>query len=247
MKLKNFTTTTMIAVTVLTFAACKKNSVSPTKPQMSFQLKADNTTSTLAVSPGTNHLLTNSQSAGIAGLTFISGTANIAKFKLRAKKNGTEIEITSKNLNNVDLFALNPSIVGVTLDTGTYKEIEVRVMLQKTADTSTLPLKLKGTFTNSGGTVIPFEVDLNDDATIKAEADNITVSSSTDFTVLVTMHLNLLLTGLSAADFESAVLTNGNIVISNSSNTSIYNQILSNLSSCGHGEFSEHHHDGSDH
>ncbi|MBS1530950.1 MAG: hypothetical protein JSU01_11615, partial [Bacteroidetes bacterium] len=93
---------------------------------------------------------------------------------------------------------------------------------------------------------VPFEIDVNDDATIKAEAENITVSSTTDFAALVTMHLDLLLNGLAAADFESATLTNNTIMISSSSNTSIYNKILSNLSSCGHGEFSEHRHDGGD-
>ncbi|HVW14118.1 MAG TPA: hypothetical protein VHB54_09855 [Mucilaginibacter sp.] len=248
MKLRNFAATIMIAGAVLALTACKKNSINPASanPQMSFQLKADNASTTLAASPGgNNHLSLNSVSPGVTGLTFTSGIANIAKFKLEAKKNGVETEITSKNLSNVDLFAISPSIVNVNLDTGTYKEIEVRVEFQKTADTSALPLKLKGTFTNSGGTVVPFEFDLNDNVTIKAEAENITVNSTTDFSTLVTMHLNLLLNGISASDIDSAQLTNGTIVVSSSSNSSIYNKIVANLGDCGHAEFGEHHHDGS--
>jgi hypothetical protein len=230
-----------ITMAVMALAACKKNGTMPssTGPQMSFQVKADNLSTNLA-SATQGSASVNS----ITGLTWISGIANISQFKLEAKKNGVETEIKSKNLTNVDLFALSPSIANVTIDTGTYKEIEIRVVFRKTSDTSALPLMLKGTFTTSGGTVIPIEFDFNDDATIKAEAHNITVTSTTDFVALIHLHLGKLEAGISAADLEAATLTNGMIVISNSSNTSIYNRVLSNLGNSGESEFDEHHKDG---
>lgn len=229
-------------------AACKKTTNSPSSKtsQLSFQLKADNATSNLSAIFTGSKLATNSTFTGIAGLTFTSAVANISKFKLEAKRNGVEIEVTSKNLTNVDLFALSPSIASVTLDTGIYNEIEIKVILAHSADTSAIPLKLKGTFTASGGSAIPLEFNFNSDATIKAEAENINVTSTIDFVALVHLHLNKLEAGITATDLENATLTNGVIVISNTSNTTIYNKVLANLSTCGENEFREQHKDGSD-
>jgi hypothetical protein len=229
---------------VVSSTACKKTGNAPsTNPKLTFQLKADNAAVTLATTPATKTgLVTNSSTASIAGLTWTAGIANISKFKLEAKKNGIETEITSKNLTNVDLFALSPTIANATLDTGTYKEIEIRVVLEHSADTTAIPLKLTGTFTNSSGKVIPIKFELNDDVTIKAEAENIVVSSTIDFAALVHLHLNKLETGVTVADLEAATLTNGTIVISNSSNSAIYNKVLSNFTSCGESEMHHHQH-----
>lgn len=243
--------TGIFAVTVLALtglAACKKSGNSPSSKtsQLSFQLRADNATSNLAASSTGGKLSTNSTFQGIAGLTFTSAVANISRFKLEAKKNGVEIEIISKNLSNIDLFAIDPTVASVTLDTGIYQEIEIKVELQHTSDTSALPLKLKGTFTNSVGTAIPIEFDFNSDAVIKAEAENINVSSTINFVALVHLHLNKLGAGVVATDLDNAAQTNGTIIISPTSNTDIYNKVVANLSSCGENEFKEHHKDGSD-
>jgi hypothetical protein len=229
-------------------AACKKTGSSPSSKtsQLSFQMQADNATSNLAASTTGSKLSTNSTFQAIPGLTFTSAIANISRFKLEAKRNGVEIEVTSKNLSNVDLFALDPTVTSVTLDTGVYKEIEIKVELKHSSDTLAIPLKLKGTFTNSGGTVIPIEFDFNSDATIKAEAENIAVTNTINFVALVHLHLNKLEAGITAADLDGATQTNGMIVISDTSNTAIYNKVLANLSDCGENEFREHHKDGSD-
>jgi hypothetical protein len=234
-----------ILLAVITMAACKKSGVSPSNSsQVSFQMQADNSATTLAATPGaSNGLVTNSVGASISGLTWTSGIANISKFKLEAKKKGTGIEIESKNLTSVDLFALSPLAANVTVDTGTYKEIEVRVELLQTT-TGAIPLTLKGTFTNSGGATTPIEFDLNDDVTIKAEAQDVVINGTTDFAALVHMHLNKLVAGLTAADLDAAALTNNTIVISKTSNTAIYNKILANLTTCGDSEFKDEHHKG---
>lgn len=228
-----------ITLAVVSLSACKKSGNAPTTKtsQLSFQMVADNSTTSLAGSSFT----TNSVTVDVPGLVFTAGTANISQFKLEAKRNGIETEISSKNLTNVDLFALAPSIADITIDTGTYREIEIKVVLQKTSDLTALPLKLTGTFTNNQGTVIPVEFDLNDDVTIKAEAENIHVTNTTDFVALVHMHLLKLEAGITAATLDGATLTNGVLIISSSSNSAIYNRVLANFSDCGETEFREHH------
>jgi hypothetical protein len=208
-------------------------------------MQADNSLTNLSASSASG-LSANSTFTGITGLTFTSGTANVSQFKFEAKRNGVEIEVTSKKLTNIDLFAASPSIAGVTIDTGLYREIEIRAIFQKSADTTAIPLQLKGSFTAGNGTVIPIEFDLNDNVTIKSEVEDVQVSSTTDFAALIHIHLRKLEAGVTAADLEAAKLTNGVLVISNSSNTSIYNKIIGNFTNCGETEFRGHHKDGND-
>lgn len=230
-----------IVLTLIGLTACKKTGNKPTSTnsQLSFQLRADNATSTLAATNTSGTLTTNSTFQSIPGLTITSALANISKFKFEAKRNGIEIEVSSKNLSNVDLFALDPTVTTVTLDTGIYKEIEIKVELLLSSDTSALPLKLKGTFTNSGGAIIPIEFDFNSDATIKAEAENINVSNTINFVSLVHLHLNKLEAGITATELANATQTKGTIIISPTSNIGIYNQVLANLESCSENEFKQ--------
>jgi hypothetical protein len=239
--MKTFKTSIFAAVllSVMVLAACKKNSSTP-KPasatsQLAFQMQAVNNSSNLA----TNSLATSS----IAGLTWTAGMANISKFVFEAQRNGVTINVTSRNADSVNLFTVNPTVTYITLDTGVYKEIEIKVYLEPTSDTSHLPLKLTGTFTNDSSKVIPIELDLNSDVTISAEADNVHITGITDYVALVQMELPKLTAGVTAADLNSATLTNGKIIISKTSNTSIYWKIKSDFADCGHSEFREHHRD----
>ena len=129
----------VLALTAWRHAKKTGNSPSSKTSQLSFQLKADNATSNLSATPIGNKVATNSTFTGIAGLKFTSAVANIDKFKLEAKRNGVEIEVSSKNLSNVDLFTLSPSIACVTSDTGIYKEVEIKVVLAHSADTVPSP------------------------------------------------------------------------------------------------------------
>jgi len=228
----------MMAAALL--ASCKKSGptyVTASSSQLSMGIKADN-----AITPlnATNATALNSSPQTSAMVTFTSGIANISGFKFEARKKGLQIEVQSRGLSTIDLFAINPTMIGITLDTGTYTEIELRVEFTKSS-TATLPLVLKGTFTTTSGTVIPVEFDLNDNAEVKVEQHDAVVDGKTNLTNVVMLHLNKLLTGVSPADLSAATQTNGTIIISSSSNNSIYKRILDNLSSCGDSNGFEHH------
>jgi hypothetical protein len=222
----------VVLLAVIALAACKKNSSTPklasATSQLAFQVQASN----LASVPDSL----------IKGLTWTAGIANISKFTFEAQRKGTTIDITSRNVDSVDIFSLNPTMTYVTLDTGVYKEIEVKVYLEPSSDTSKLPLKLTGTFTNDSSKVIPIELDLNSDVTISTEVDNVDITGTADYTALVTMELYKLMAGVTATELDKATLTGGKIIISKTSNASIYRMIRSNVSDwrCGHFEFREH-------
>lgn len=224
--------TTMVLV-ILSFAACKKGSknaavIPSSTAKLSFQLKA--TAASLASLPADS-------SSSIAGLVWTAGHANIGKFAFEARRSGVSINIVSNNLTNVDLFALTPLQTYVTLDTGVYKEIEVTAFLESTD--SIPPLKVSGTFTNDSSKVVPIEFDLSGHATVNVEENNIDINGVTDYTALLDLQLARLTKGITADELNKATLTNGSIIISKSSNTTLYWKMRSNIARCGWGEFRE--------
>jgi len=226
-----------VILAIISFAACKKGSnKSSTVPsgsvKLSFQMKAAN--ATLASLPADS-------SSTIAGLTWTAGSANIGKFSFEAERSGISIEIDSHNLTNVDLFALTPLQTYVTLDTGVYKEIEITAFLEST-DTIP-PLKLSGTFLSDSSKTVPIEFDLSGHATVKVEEKNIDINGTTDYTALLDMQMTRITKGITADDLNKAVLTNGAIIISKTSNPTLYWKMRSNIARCGWGEFREWRHD----
>jgi hypothetical protein len=236
----------LLMVVLLAFGCKKGNAPLPvTKAsQVAFGVKAVNSSTILAAS--TSKLTVNSV-ATIPVIQFTAGVANIAKFQLEAKTANSSVEIETRNLMNVDLFAVNPSVASATLDTGTYKQIEVRVEFVKSADTSATPLKLKGGFTAADGTVIPVEFDINEDLTIKAEATNVVLHNTGDLLTIVQLHLDKIVAGITASDLAAADKTGGVIIISETSNINLFNKIKFNVEGCGDTEVqddSSGHHGG---
>jgi hypothetical protein len=228
------------------FSACKKgdaSSSSVTDTQMSFALSASGNISPFSVTGGSDQLTTNGLSTSAtstASISWTSGVANVSGFKLEAKKKGTEVEISSRNLTSIDLFSTTPTTISTAIDTGTYREIELRVLFTKST-TATIPLTLKGNYTSTTGMVTPIEFDFNDDAVIKVEAENITVDGKTDVATIAKLDVTKLVNGFAASILDSAVRTNGAIVISSTSNTNIYNFIKANIVGCGRFGGFEHH------
>ncbi|RWY46207.1 hypothetical protein [Mucilaginibacter gilvus] len=220
----------LVAFIALAVSSCKKDSTSTgasATSEMTFAVSPDNPTTTLDAVGGPQVQSTGT-TAITAGVTWTSGIANIAHFKLEAKKNGVEKEISTSNLTNVDLFAAVPAFVKANVDTGTYKEIELRILLVKSTGTD-IPLTLKGTFTSKGGAVVPIQYEFNEDALIKLEAENVTIDGTNNVTAGTNIHLNKLLFGLTSAQIDAATRTSGTIIISSSSNPILYAHIKLNV------------------
>jgi hypothetical protein len=223
----------IIVMMALGFFGCKKNGVAPSvanAPKIVFGLQSTNAAAILPASTAGVQVNTVSTPPQIM---WTAGMANITKFKFEAKRAGIEREFESTHLMNVDLFALSPSLISTPIDTGTYKEIEVKVELTQSADTSALPLKLMGTFTNSQNVAIPVELDLNANMEIKAEAKDVVVSASQNLQTIFLLNLNKISTGITGSDLGAATQTGGVIIISSTSNVNLFNIILQNVSNIG--------------
>jgi hypothetical protein len=211
-----------------TMVSCKKDNTtnSGTGAEVAFALTADNATSTLGTTSANGPVV--NATAANASINWTSAIANISRFKLEAKKNGIETEIHSKNISGLDLFSLNQASITALIDTGTYREIEIKVLLVKSSGTD-IPLTVKGVFTSAGGAVVPIEFDYNENAILKSEAENVTVDGTSDVTAKLNLHLNKLLSRIPSAEIDAATRTNGTIIISNSSNATIYNKVIANI------------------
>jgi hypothetical protein len=223
---------------VVNISSCKKSGVSPSAAnskvsQVSFGVLSDASPANLAAAGST--VAVNAVTAPPL-ITFTSGIANVTRFEFEAKKDGVETSVETRNLMNVDLFALNPALVNTVIDTGTYKEIEVRLVLTQSS-TSAIPLTLMGTVTPPQGAAIPFEFDFNQDLQIKAEAKNVVISATQNLKTMFLLHWNMILANISPADVSAATLTNGKIVVSSTSNAAIFNKIVANLGSIGETKF----------
>ncbi|HEY4195539.1 MAG TPA: hypothetical protein VGM63_08385 [Mucilaginibacter sp.] len=230
---------TPLVLAVILLAACKKNNSSNTatppsgSSKLTFQLAAVNSADSTGAAVDSV--------PSIAGLVWSAGTANVGKFDFVAKRSGVSINILSRNLTNVDLFALTPLVTYVTLDTGVYKQIQISAFLESSNNDSIPPLKLSGSFTNDSSKVVPITFTLTDNAIVQVGASNIDINGTTDYTALLDMQLNKVTRGITAADLNKAKVTNGTIVISRSSNSQLYYKMRANIAGCGRSFFRFHH------
>lgn len=224
-----------VVLAIISLAACQKNNKSNTpvaatgSSQLSFQLQASG--NNLANLPADSV-------SSIAGLTWTAGTANVGKFAFVAQRSKVTIDVFSRNLTNVDLFALTPLQTYITLDTGTYRKISITAYLEKT-DTI-LPMKLSGSFTNDSAKVVPIEFDLSDNAVVQVKTDSVTINGTTDYTALLNMQLDRVTKGITADELNKAKVTDGSIIISKSSNVYLYYKMRANIALCGWYQFRWH-------
>lgn len=218
------------------FASCKKDTSS--------------SSSTLRIkTQATNKSFTVLKSASLAIPSFVWDTCfiNVSKIEFEAEKKESEnsqgfsnIDYEWKGAKKIDLFSANSIIGEINLQPGVYEEISLEIKALK-ADAGTSPVfYLSGTYTNTIGAVIPIKVIVNEDIEFKAEAEGGTILNAVNnYTSLINLNLALLMNGILISDLESATLSNGKIVISSSSNSTLYTKIKGNFDSSDNAEFDE--------
>ena len=219
MKITNLLLITAIAVTTLFVASCKKSSNSASG--IKYQLQTTNRSAVIARTTTGN-------------LLWASGSAFATEVKFQAKKDNHEVEFKSQSPQLIDLF-LPVTILGtITLDPGTYTEVEFEVELNPNG--SNTALELNGQYT-SGSVTTPVKFTVNAPLELKNEKNNVVIKDNNSYKALTTINLSLITTGVTEVMFNSAVRTSGTILISSTSNVNIYNIILANLHNSDEVEF----------
>lgn len=225
----------LILVAGMILSSCtKENSTGDGK--LSYKVKPANFTASVGPAVAGSGLIVavNSNSS----LTWTSGNLNISEIDFEAESKSAEIEYELKQAFNVDLFNLSPVLGSITLPDATYEEVELKLVLKKSA-TSNIPLTLKGSYTDGSGTKIPVEFYFNEDFEVEVEAENIIVSGTNDYLGLINVQLNKFLTNVISADLSGAAKTNGVIVISSTSNMELYAKLKANLNAFADCDFED--------
>jgi hypothetical protein len=223
-------------VTGILVTSCSKDTTSPSTTSLGVKMQAINKSFSLL------------KSTALATPSFMwdSSFIVVSKIELEAEhlKNGmsanpSEVHFEWNGPAKIDLFRLNSTIGNIALQPGIYNEVSIKIN-SFSSDAGALPdFFLSGTYTNAVGSVIPIEFIVNEDFEFKVKLEGSSLDGVNDYTSLINMNLTLLFAGIQSADLDGATLTNGKIMISNSSNTSLYSKIIANFSSCGESETSK--------
>lgn len=155
-------------------------------------------------------------------INWTNAFANTTEIRFEVEKDSTEIEFTSDALKKVDLFSTQSTLGNIVVPPGLYSEVEFEIELASTPIEGAL--ELKGTY---NGTPITFKV--GGIYEIETERENVTIADGKSYSSLTALNLSLLTQGVTEAMLTNAILTNGEIVLSSSSNNNIYEVMLNNL------------------
>ncbi|HSN08819.1 MAG TPA: hypothetical protein VLS85_07265 [Hanamia sp.] len=218
MKTKLISMTAIAAVTLI--FGCKKANNSNSNG-VSYQLKTTNRSTALAFSSGN----TLTSAARVAGgtITWTSGYASAEEIKFEAEGSDSHVEFHSETPQKIDLFSPLASLGNINIPTGVYDTAQFEIDLAPT--TTDAALELHGTYNTTPVTFI-----LNKSYEFNAEIPAITVADGQHYNAVTALNLATLTQGISGATLDAATKdSSGTIVISDSSNVSIYDSFISNL------------------
>ncbi len=244
------TKTALLIATIVIVAgitACQKdaqvNSNSPSA--LSFKISALNKNVSLPVT--TNGLKSTSATASVvwdSASMIVSKVMFEAEMKsVLSNRDSIEIEYSWRGPQIINLFDLSSTIGSITLPTGTYEKISLKVSSEKSDANGQALFYLSGIYTNAENISTPLVISVTDAISFKTEqrSDTIVSGGATDFTSTIQLYLDQLLLNVDPAVLANATLTNGILVISATSNHQLYWLIMQNLMK-DHGCEHEHHH-----
>ena len=225
------------------FVSCKKSDMS-TSSALNYQIHVTKPSFdgslTSAMPSGSGHgsyALTSVSRMGIY-LEWDSAYMNISKIKFEAEKkenaqakDTTDVLMEWKGPKSVNLWTVSPVLGSISLNPGYYDKIIIKVEADKSDAGSEPTFFIRGVYTNTLGSSVPIVFKMDDNVVIEAKKENFTINSSTDYTSLINLRLNLLLTDVKQADFNNATMTAGVLIISSTSNATLYNLFKNNLQS----------------
>jgi hypothetical protein len=223
----------VLVCSALLFVACSEGKDS-SDAEINYQVEPVNLTASIGPGLSESGLVVDINSN--SSLTWKAGYVTIARLDFEAKKEDKEIEYKISKPVTVDFFNASHEFGNVDIAPGTYKEVGLELVLKKQITGNVFAIS--GDYVNELGKSTPVEFNYNEDLTFSSETEDLTVSASTDYTGLLILELNKLLTETSSSDFRSATKdASGKIVISSTSNIELFNKIKTAIASVVKAEF----------
>lgn len=225
--------TLLIVLTGIAFTSCKKD---PSSTSLEVKINAINN----------SFPILKATSATTPSLVWDTCFMNVSKINLEAeiKENetstvATKIDYNWKGLKKIDLFSVNSIIGNIILTPGLYDKISLKISAYK-ADVGTSPVfYLSGNYKNANGINIPIIVIVNENLEFKIAKDDTKLNAIYNYSSMLKLNLTLLMSNILQSELDGALLSNGKIVISTSSNSSLLVKIKGNFLSSGDSEFKQ--------
>ena len=218
------------AAAAVLFSACRKDNVAPdTRAVLGYQLTVADPSAAIQ-----------GKVAADGAIQWTAGYAYPHTMRFGVKADGSKYsenhvtDYRTLDTARIDLFAQVAEGFGhVALAQEIYKEVELRIELKPRAVYPAL--QLKGTYTSSMGTAaLPVTLQVFDGCEIKTEVKDISIDKKTNFDAVTTLNLSALSNGITETMIANAELTDGTLLISNTTNRELYNVILGNLTNNRH-------------
>ena len=210
-------------MSAMLFSSCQKDPQND--GELSYRFTTTGQVASLGANVGTSGAVVAKGTNG--SIEWTTGTLNVAKIEFEAVKDNVKSEIEYKNLFGLDVLKSGVLAGSVTVPTGTYQQVEFKMMLEPS--NTSAPLVLNGIYTELSGTKIPVEVIFNEAAELKVQGQQIVVKGD-KFVADVTVELNNLVKNCLTSDFGATVRNaNNKIIISNTINVNVYNKLKAAL------------------
>lgn len=246
-------------LTIVTIISCSKKNTTPPKSKLALQVNAINSFLTLhpTAGPGVS-------GASSATIDWNSGFMNVSSIEaedgVEPEKSSSESRESAESskediITRVDLFIPNQQIGVADVAAGSYDSLRIKFQISQTPVSPAL--FLKGTYVGKSGSKTQVEFSLNeglinsqsnveqqgqhqggedDDLKIQATLRNLVVSAQSSTVATINLDYKKLLNGLTASDFDNAVISNGIIIINKTTNTNIYTKIKANINKFSKGD-----------
>ncbi|MFD0992402.1 hypothetical protein [Tenacibaculum geojense] len=163
-------------------------------------------------------------------LNFSSGYITIREVVFDGENQSTNQSISRSHEQiasvNYQTGAISPELI-VTVPGGLYSNVNLGIELQD--DTSNPSVVIEGSYTNSNNEELPIRFEFNSGEVFEANAQTVMINNNADIVGKITFDAISWFSTVTAEQLDSAILTNGVIVISSTSNTEIFSIVADKL------------------
>lgn len=213
-----------ILIAAVLLSGCQKDSVND--GELTYNFKTSNLSASLSSTASSSGSPVAPLSNG--SITWKSGTVNIQQIYFGAKKNDTPFAVEFEKLSNIDILKTSTVSGSITIPTGTYSDIKLRLRLKESATNK--PLVLLGTYTEVSGTKIPVEVQFNETYELTLNPPQLTIKGD-KYDVNVNLDLSKLAKNLTLSDFGQTVRSGADnmILVSSTKNIQLFEKLKANF------------------
>ncbi len=210
------TLSTAVIAGIFLFAGCQKDEVSP------------NGTIKLQVTTTSSSSLNLKSVAAANDLVFDSGTITIREVVFDGDAEALSVSRTIEQIATIDYATgqVSPEVV-IEVPAGDYTSVNLGIELQDENDDPSVVIT--GTYTNSSGAAIPIRFEFNSGEVFEADAASVVIEAGADLIGKITFDAVSWFGTVTFDELDQAIQTDGVIVISGTSNASIFDKVADKL------------------